>query len=82
MTEVNRKLNSLTAEAKLQQTKIDFVIDQIPDDESVHGMNAYLQDFQNPVSIKSEVPHFTQPEFIPEHPPVPSLKCQAHSRTQ
>ena len=71
-TEVNRKRNLLNAEAELKQAKIDFVIDQIPDDESVDGMNAYLQGFQNPVSInKSEVPHFSQPEFGLECPPVP-----------
>lgn len=38
-TELSRKIKLLNAEAELKQAKIDFVIDQIPDDEGVDGMN-------------------------------------------
>ncbi|CAB4042058.1 Hypothetical predicted protein, partial [Paramuricea clavata] len=71
-TELSRKIKLLNAEAELKQAKIDFVIDQIPDDEGVDGMNEYLRDFQGPTCPeKSEITYPSQPKFVPEHPPTP-----------
>ena len=39
-TELRRKLKLLNAEAELKHARIDYIIDQIPDDAGVDGMNA------------------------------------------
>ncbi|XP_028415652.1 uncharacterized protein LOC114539013 [Dendronephthya gigantea] len=54
--ELNRKLNLLAAETELKQAEMDFVIDQVPEEEGMDGMNAYLQDHQMKKNVtRSEV---------------------------
>ena len=73
-TELSGKLKLLNAEAEL---KIDYVIDQIPDDAGVDGMNAYFEKnldkvktdkskiahVGNPNSSKQSIPHVGNPKY-------------------
>ena len=57
-TELRRKLKLLNAEAELKHAKIHYVIDQIPDDAGIDGMNAYLEGNLDKIEVeKSQMVH-------------------------
>ena len=63
-TELSRKLKLLNAEAELKHAKIDYVIDQIPDDAGIDGMNAYFEKNLDKVKAdKSEIAHVGNPNY-------------------
>ena len=71
-TELSRKLKLLKAE--LKHAKIDYVIDQIPDDARVDGIDAYLEKNLDKVNVdKQKSPMLIAPIPTNQNPQDPLI---------